>query len=199
MGGIATNYHGEVLTLAQRQSRYGGSRASGDRRSGFGFGSRRQPPWLQLAHRPGRVRPCRGHQMRRNRRGRFLASRPALGCRRSCLAPVSTGSVTPRAVRQRPNCACGCSAPCSRTAPVFRTGEVLEEGKKLIQDVVGGDRRCPRDRPVADMEHGPDRDARIRQSDRAGRGDRGRLQSTARKAAVPTPARTFPSATTRSG
>ena len=51
---------------------------------------------------------------------------------------------------------------------VFRTGEVLEEGHKLIHDVYDGMRRRPRHRPLADLEFRPDRDAGVRQSDRAG-------------------------------
>ena len=56
---------------------------------------------------------------------------------------------------------------------VFRTGEVLQEGHKLIHDTYCGRRGRPRHRPVADLEFRSDRDARIRQSDRAGGGDRG--------------------------
>ena len=51
---------------------------------------------------------------------------------------------------------------------VFRTGEVLDEGHKLIHDVLAGVAETARHRPLADLEFRPDRDARVRQSDRAG-------------------------------
>ena len=56
---------------------------------------------------------------------------------------------------------------------VFRTGEVLQEGSKLIHEVFDGTADIARHRPLADLELRPDRDAGIRQSDRAGRGHRG--------------------------
>ena len=82
---------------------------------------------------------------------------------------------------------------------VFRTGEVLEEGAKLIHEVFARRRRRPRHRPLADLELRPDRDARIRQPDRAGRRHHGFRASTAPKAAARTRARTIPTATTRTG
>ena len=60
-------------------------------------------------------------------------------------------------------------------------------------------RRHRRHRPVADLELRPDRDARIRQPDRPGGRDDGRRRSTARRAAARTRARTIPTATTSTG
>ena len=57
---------------------------------------------------------------------------------------------------------------------VFRTGEVLQEGHKLIHETFIGRRRCPRHRPLDDLELRPDRDPGVRQPDRASRGDDGR-------------------------
>ena len=62
---------------------------------------------------------------------------------------------------------------------VFRTGEVLAEGHERIHEVWRGARRHPRHRPLADLEHRPDRDAGIRQPDRPGGGDDGSARSTA--------------------
>ena len=52
---------------------------------------------------------------------------------------------------------------------VFRDGPVLEEGVAEDRRGLEGDRRHPRLRPLADLELGPDRDAGVRQPDRAGR------------------------------
>ena len=56
---------------------------------------------------------------------------------------------------------------------VFRTGDVLQEGQNLIHKVHGGIGDIARDRPLAGVEFRPDRDAGVRQSDRAGGGDDG--------------------------
>ncbi len=57
---------------------------------------------------------------------------------------------------------------------VFRDGPVLKEGVEKITAVWRDASGYFRHRPVADLEFGPRRDARIRQSDRAGGGDRHR-------------------------
>ena len=59
--------------------------------------------------------------------------------------------------------------------------------------------RHPGERPLADLELGPDRDAGIRQSDRAGGGDHRFRASIAPRAAARMRARIFPTATTRTG
>ena len=64
---------------------------------------------------------------------------------------------------------------------VFRTGEVLEEGHKLIHDTYRRGVRRARHRPLADLEFRPDRDAGVRQPDRAGGGDHGRGAQPHRK------------------
>ena len=56
---------------------------------------------------------------------------------------------------------------------VFRTGEVLAEGHERIHAVWAATSRYPGHRPFADLEHRPDRDARVRQSDRSGGDDDG--------------------------
>ena len=54
-------------------------------------------------------------------------------------------------------------------------------------------------RPLDDLELGPDRDAGVRQPDHPGRGDHGVALRTARRAAARMPARTSRTATTRTG
>ena len=56
MGGIPTNYHGEVMTR-RRQPRNHRPRPVRRRRGGLRLGARRQPPRLELADRSRRVRP----------------------------------------------------------------------------------------------------------------------------------------------
>ncbi len=82
---------------------------------------------------------------------------------------------------------------------VFRTKKVLKEGVEGHPRRVGRCRRHPRHRPLADLEHRPDRDARIRQSHLAVGRHRRKARWRARKAAGRMRARTSPSATTPSG
>ena len=60
MGGIPTNYHGEVLTKKRRRSRHRRARPDGARRGGLRLGAWRQPARLELADRSRGVRPRRG-------------------------------------------------------------------------------------------------------------------------------------------
>ena len=82
---------------------------------------------------------------------------------------------------------------------VFRTGEVLHEGHEPDPQGAWRHRRHLGDRPLAGLEFRPGRDAGIRQSDRAGGGDDGLGRQPHRKAAARMRARIFPSATTRTG
>jgi hypothetical protein len=116
MGGIPTNYHGEVLTKKGGDPDHGRARPDGDRRSGLRVGARRQPPGLQLADRPCRVRP------RRWRCAAAKLSRPAPRSR-NCRKARPTVARAPRQVplrqrvdRRSPSCASKCSGPCRTTA-----------------------------------------------------------------------------------
>ena len=83
MGGMPTNYRGEVVTKLRRRPGRGRARPDGDRRGGLRLGARRQPPRLQLAARSRGVRPRRGAALRRDRQAGREASRPLpQGCRR---------------------------------------------------------------------------------------------------------------------
>ena len=67
MGGIPTNYHGRGSGRRHEGPGEDGCPGSdGGWRGGLRFGARRQPPGLELAHRPRGLRPGRGPALRRN-------------------------------------------------------------------------------------------------------------------------------------
>ena len=66
MGGIPTNYHGEVLAGDPANPEKTVPGPDGGGRGGLRLRARRQPPGLQLAHRPRGLRPRRGPALRRN-------------------------------------------------------------------------------------------------------------------------------------
>ena len=117
-----------------RQQRFRGAGPDGARRSRLRLGARRQPAGLELADRPGGVRPRGGAALRRRSSSR---ARATPSCRRSSAdlalsrldkfrhASGSTPTAQLRLKMQKimqNNCA------------VFRTGEVLAEGVKLIHE-----------------------------------------------------------------
>ena len=199
MGGIPTNYHGEVLTLknGNPDTVVPGLMALGEAACVSVHGANRlgsnslidlvvfgRAAGLRCAEivEPN-ARACRPAEERR--RARALAPRPVPPCQRRRRRPPSCASQMQRTMQN--NCA------------VFRTGEVLDEGKQAHPRGLERRRRHQGHRPLADLEHRPGRDAGIRQPDRPGRRHHGRRRATARKAAAPMPARTSPSATTRTG
>jgi succinate dehydrogenase / fumarate reductase, flavoprotein subunit len=195
MGGIPTNYHGEVLTKVDGDPD-GGPRPDGGRRGGVRVGARRQPARLQLADRPRRLRP-RGaaHALPRDDEP-TRSTRPAQGRRRGAVARLdrfrhASGGTPTAELRRR------MQKVMQENCAVFRTGEVLPKATSASTRS-GAAARRPRHRPLADLEHRPDRDARVRQPDRAG-GDTMDSAATAPSRAAPTRARTIPSATTRTG
>ena len=199
MGGIPTNYHGEVLTRSDGDPDTVVPGPDGGRRGGLRLRARRQPPRLELADRPRGLRPRRGPALRRDRRARRDAARPAEGLGRQARSPASTASATPTAARRRRSCASSMQKTMQNNCAVFRTGEVLAEGKDLHPRGLARRGRHPRHRPLADLEHRPHRDAGVRQPDRPGGRHHGSARSTAPKPAAPMPARTIPTATTRTG
>ena len=66
MGGIPTNYHGEVLTKKDGDPDHVVPGLDGDRRSRVRVGARRQPLGLELADRSRRLRPRRRSALRRD-------------------------------------------------------------------------------------------------------------------------------------
>ena len=134
MGGIPTNYHGEVLTKVGRRSRRDRARPDGARRGGLRLGARRQPARLQFADRPRRVRPRRGPARRRDCSRPATASRNCPRTAPSSRSRASTASATPTAARRPRSCALDMQRIMQDNCAVFRTGEMLAEGKEKIHD-----------------------------------------------------------------
>ena len=116
MGGIPTNYHGEVLTKVDGDPGRDRARPDGARRGGLRLRARRQPARLQFADRPRRVRPRRRAARGRDRQAGRAAVRIAQGQRRPrAFAP------RPFPQRQRRDadgrsCGSTCSASCRAIA-----------------------------------------------------------------------------------
>ena len=98
MGGIPTNYHGEVVTLKDGNPGRGRPRPVRGRRGGLRLGPRRQPPRLEQPDRPRRVRPrhrpCASPRSSSPTRTQHAA---AQGFGGAGARPGSTISATPRA------------------------------------------------------------------------------------------------------
>ena len=198
MGGIATNYHGEALIKKNGNPDHvvPGMMALGEAACVSVHGANRlgSNSLIDLVVF-GRAAALRCAEMLTpNDR----AAGTAEGFRRA--AAVAARQVPPRLGRHADGAAAGQDAArdadqLRRVPHQRRAGGGLEADPRGVR----GHRRHPRQRPLADLEFGPDRDARIRQPDRAGRRHRGLRRSTAPKAAARTRARIFPSATTRTG
>jgi hypothetical protein len=94
----------------------------GDRRSGLRVGARRQPPGLELAARPGGVRPRRGRSARRNDQPGERNSHPCRDAGEDALAR-STSCAMPTGRRRRRKCALeDAEAPCRTTRRVPHPG-----------------------------------------------------------------------------
>ena len=135
MGGIPTNYHGEVLTKndgnpdhvvpglmaigeAACVSVHGANRLGSNSLIDLVVFGRAAGLALRRDHRRRRA-PCR-------RCPRTPASR---------RSPASTSCATPRARRRPRSCASRCRRSMQTNCAVFRTGAVLAEGKTLIHEV----------------------------------------------------------------
>ena len=156
----------------KRQSRPRRARPDGARRGGLRLGPRRQSARLEFADRSRRLRPRGGAALRRNPHAERQAAGTAEGLRRA--AAVAARQIPPRLRRHADRAAARQDA--ARDAEQLR-GVPHRRGAagRLQADPRGvrRHRRRPRQRPLADLEFRPDRDARIRQSDRAGRGHHG--------------------------
>ena len=199
MGGIPTNYWGEVLNPTADNPDRVVARPDGRRRGRLRLGARRQPARLQLADRPRGVRPRRGHPRRRGDRPQRADPGAQRGRRSTRSWTASTACATPMARRRRPSCARRCSAPCRKTPPCSAPQESLEAGCKRISRDLGRAGGHQGHRPLDDLELRPGRDAGAREPD--GQRHRHRLSAPrrARKAAARMPARTSPTATTSTG
>ena len=135
MGGIPTNYHGEVLTKLGGDPDQRRAGPDGRRRSGVRFRARRQSPRLQFADRSRRVRPRRGPALRRDAR-QPTPRRPR--CRKTPArrtSRASTNSATPTAPRRPRSCATRCSAPCRTPAPSIAPAPCWQEGVERMAKV----------------------------------------------------------------
>ena len=175
MGGIPTNYHGEVLTLKDGNPDTVVPGLMAHRRGGLRVGARRQPARLQLADRPRRVRPRRRPALRRDGRG-AAARMPPLPSDAAELALSRLDQLPPRQGRH----ADGGAAPADAEDHADQLRRVPRRpgarGRRRRRSPRSGRSRddIARHRPLADLELRPDRDAGIRQPDRAGRRHGGR-------------------------
>ena len=64
MGGIPTNFHGEVVTVNESGGQYHRSRTHGRWRGCLRLGPRCQSSWFQFAYRPCRLRSGSGYALR---------------------------------------------------------------------------------------------------------------------------------------
>ncbi len=180
MGGIPTNYHGEVLTLKDGNPDHvvPGLMAIGEAACVSVHGANR----LGSNSLIDLVVFGRAAALRCEASVEKGASQPDLpkNATEAALARLdrfryATGSEPTAALRlkmqrvMQANCA------------VFRDGPVLKEGVQKIDEIWKETDRHPRHRPVADLELGPHRDARIRQPHRAGGGDGRRRREPAGK------------------
>jgi succinate dehydrogenase/fumarate reductase flavoprotein subunit len=137
MGGIPTNYHGEVLTKVGGDPDKVVQRPDGRGRSGLRVGARRQPSGLELADRPCGVRPRRRSALRRDNEAG--ASQPEL-----LKTPAPTRSraltrcVTPPAAPDRAKLRLDMQRAMQENCAVFRTQDILDEGVERIADVYQG-------------------------------------------------------------
>ena len=198
MGGIPTNFHGEVVTVKGGDPGQRRARPVRGRRGGLRLRPRRQPARLEQPDRPRRLRPRRRPPARRD----IKPGRRPLPCPRTAsdlalarldrfrFAKGGSPTAEVRVEMQR-----AMQAHCA----VFRTEATDGRGRRQARRDLRPNGRRPGHRPKPDLEHRPDRDARARQSDRPGQRHHAPARSTARKAAAPTPTRIIPSATTGTG
>ena len=135
MGGIPTNYHGEVLTKkgGDPDVVVPGLMALGEAACVSVHGANRlgsnslidlvvfgRAAGLRAAEivKPGAKQAGAAGEFRRSR-----------ACR------ASTASATPRAALRPPSCGCSMQKVMQNNCAVYRTGEMLAEGSKLIHDV----------------------------------------------------------------
>ena len=135
MGGIPTNYHGEVVRKVGDNPDAVVPGPVRDRRSGLRVGAWRQPPGLELAARPGGVRPRGGQPLRRNDQDRRARTRtlPADACDKA-LAHLdklrnANGDTPTAVIRDK------MQRTMQADAAVFRTSKTLKEGCDKMADI----------------------------------------------------------------
>ena len=174
MGGIPTNYHGEVLTKDgdDPDAVVPGLMALGEAACVSVHGANRlgSNSLIDLVVF-GRAAGLRAAEMLKPG-----DRQPEIGEGQRGVRAVagSTSSATPRAARRRRCCGCRCSASCSRTARCSAPARCWRKGRQKIHDAWRAGDDVEGDRSLADLELGSDRDDGVRQPDRPGRGDDGR-------------------------
>ncbi len=198
MGGIATNYHGEALTKKNGNDDYvvPGLMALGEAACVSVHGANRLGSNslidLVVFGRAAALRCAEILQAGRQ------AARPAEGFGRArALAPRQV----PQRLRQDPDRAAAAQDAEGDAEQLRRVPHRRGAGGGPQAHPRGARRRRRHQghRPLADLELGPDRDAGVRQPDRAGGRHHGLGARTAPRAAARTRARISPSATTRTG
>ncbi len=198
MGGIPTNFHGEVVAPKRRRSRRGGAGPDGARRGGLRLRAWRQSPRLELAGRSRRVRPRRSAPLRRAHQERRRHPRAAEGRWRKRVVPARRLPLRRWRNPDRRASPQDAEDHAARLLGVPHQGRA-QRGHRGHPRRLGREQRHQDHRPLADLEHRPDRDARIRQSHRAIRRHHRRCRGARGDPAARMPARTSPSATTSIG
>ena len=117
MGGIPTNYHGEVVIKQGDDPERHRSRPDGDRRSRLRLRAWRQPARLEFADRSHRLRPRRGAARSRGRHAWRKAGGTRRRFRRWGARRASIASAMPRAAFRRRSCGFACKRSCRTIAP----------------------------------------------------------------------------------
>ena len=136
MGGIPTNYHGEVLRPTDDDPDAVVPGPDGDRRGGLRLGARRQPARLQLAARSRRVRPRRGASRRRAGAPGHAARAADRRRRRGGGRPARRGAPRQGPAQDRRDPPRDAARRCRTTAPCSAPPRCCEEG--VEQDRRGG-------------------------------------------------------------
>jgi succinate dehydrogenase/fumarate reductase flavoprotein subunit len=133
-----------------------------------------------------------GEVIDRRRHAAGAAERGARRHRPPRQVPQRFGDTPTAELRLEMQRAMQSNAPCSAPANSRRKADAIEED-------LGRNCRISMSPTAPDLEHRPDRDARVRQPDRSAAVHDERRGQGAKRAAAPTPARTFQTATTRTG
>ena len=115
MGGIPTNYHGEVVTRRRRRSGSRRARPHGDRRGGLRVRSRGEPARLELTARHRGLRASSGEPLCRDGGGGVRASSAARICSGTRPRPFRPPASRRRERTHRRNSAADAAQSCRAT------------------------------------------------------------------------------------
>ena len=182
MGGIPTNYHGEVLTLKDGNPDHvvPGLMAIGEAACVSVHGANRLGSNslidLVVFGRAAGLRCAETVEARQRRMPPLPSDAAELALSRLDRFRHAKGGTPTAALRlQDAEDRCRPTAPCSATARCWR------RASQKITEIWKGTDDIARHRPLADLELRPDRDAGIRQPDRAGGRHGGRRRATAQE------------------